>query len=337
MPVFINPITGQMSYVPLGAGYYVHPATHSADIIDQTSSRRFVSDIQIAGWNSKAEGVHSHLNATPGVQGFMSGSDKTKLDAISGINTGNETAATLGATINATTEKATPVDTDLFALVDSAAGSVIKKHHWSSLKTALSQYFNSLYNNYTHPNNDGYKHVPVTGTTNNAKFLKAGATAGSFAWALLTNTDIPTGITATKIAQTATSRFVSDTQIAAWERVKSKPINVVLLIQYGSTVFDLNNGFDFSIINFNNDEQGTSLQFSNLVNGDSGTIIVKNHNGAVVPLVFSSSGAGYTAIKKGQGYAESVVANGITIITYKYQIDTIFPTGVVHLNCCIYE
>ncbi len=35
---------------------------------------------------------------------------------------------------------------------------------------------------YTHPNADGDKHVPTTGTTNNNKVLKAGATAGTFAW-----------------------------------------------------------------------------------------------------------------------------------------------------------
>jgi hypothetical protein len=33
---------------------------------------------------------------------------------------------------------------------------------------------------YTHPTTDGNKHVPATGTTNNGKVLKAGATAGSF-------------------------------------------------------------------------------------------------------------------------------------------------------------
>ena len=35
---------------------------------------------------------------------------------------------------------------------------------------------------YTHPTGDGYHHVPATGTTNNGKFLKAGATAGSESW-----------------------------------------------------------------------------------------------------------------------------------------------------------
>jgi hypothetical protein len=37
-------------------------------------------------------------------------------------------------------------------------------------------------NNYVHPTGDGNLHVPATGTTNNLKVLKAGATAGSAAW-----------------------------------------------------------------------------------------------------------------------------------------------------------
>lgn len=35
---------------------------------------------------------------------------------------------------------------------------------------------------YTHPSSDGNLHVPATGTTNNTKVLKAGATAGSLSW-----------------------------------------------------------------------------------------------------------------------------------------------------------
>ena len=38
------------------------------------------------------------------------------------------------------------------------------------------------YNDYTHPTTDGSKHVPATGTGNNDKVLKAGATAGVFSW-----------------------------------------------------------------------------------------------------------------------------------------------------------
>jgi len=53
---------------------------------------------------------------------------------------------------------------------------------------------------YTHPDTDGNLHVPATGTTNNGKFLKAGATAGSISWQSITKEDItnfPTSMTPT--------------------------------------------------------------------------------------------------------------------------------------------
>lgn len=46
---------------------------------------------------------------------------------------------------------------------------------------------------YSHPTGDGNLHVPATGITNNGKVLKAGATAGSAAWAQLTKADVGLG------------------------------------------------------------------------------------------------------------------------------------------------
>jgi hypothetical protein len=45
-------------------------------------------------------------------------------------------------------------------------------------------------NNYIHPSTDGDLHVPATGTTNNNRVLKAGATAGSAAWGTLSASDV---------------------------------------------------------------------------------------------------------------------------------------------------
>lgn len=41
-----------------------------------------------------------------------------------------------------------------------------------------------------HSTADGYHHVPATSTTNNGKFLKSGATAGSEAWATIAEADV---------------------------------------------------------------------------------------------------------------------------------------------------
>ena len=45
-------------------------------------------------------------------------------------------------------------------------------------------------NNYTHPIGDGNLHVPVTGTGNNGKLLKAGATDGSLVWDTISKADV---------------------------------------------------------------------------------------------------------------------------------------------------
>jgi len=48
-------------------------------------------------------------------------------------------------------------------------------------------------NNYVHPTGDGNLHVPANGTTNNGKFLMAGATAGTISWQSLTKSTVGLG------------------------------------------------------------------------------------------------------------------------------------------------
>lgn len=48
-------------------------------------------------------------------------------------------------------------------------------------------------NKYVHPTGDGNQHVPATGTSNNGKVLKAGATAGSAAWGSVTKSEVGLG------------------------------------------------------------------------------------------------------------------------------------------------
>lgn len=50
-----------------------------------------------------------------------------------------------GATILAAATKATPVDADSAAFIDSAAGNVIKRVTWAQIKATLKAYFDTLY------------------------------------------------------------------------------------------------------------------------------------------------------------------------------------------------
>jgi len=83
--------------------------------------------------------------ATASVDGKMSSSDFSKLAAISGTNTGNETTTSVGTLINGATAKDTPVDDDMVGLMDSAAGNVLKKFSWANIKATLKTYFDTVY------------------------------------------------------------------------------------------------------------------------------------------------------------------------------------------------
>ena len=71
---FLNKLNG----IEDGANNYIHPDTHPASMITQSSSYRFVTDTQISSWNAKA----STDVATTSANGLMSNTDKAKLDGI---------------------------------------------------------------------------------------------------------------------------------------------------------------------------------------------------------------------------------------------------------------
>lgn len=124
---------------------YIHPVTHPASVIIQDSSNRFVSDIEKENWNNKPSAFKT-INGTQ-----IIGEGNIEITAGSGTST-PETATSMGVLINTATEKTTPVDADMFSIRDSVSG-FLQKLSFSSLKTILKTYFDTLYNNYTHPTN----------------------------------------------------------------------------------------------------------------------------------------------------------------------------------------
>lgn len=114
--------------------------------------------------DGKSDNGHTHAAATTSVAGFMAATDKSKLDGIS-------------ANANRVTNPAT----NGVISIDGVNTTV-----------------------YAHPTGDGNSHVPATGTTNNGKFLKAGATAGSFSWQTILAGDV-SGLQALLDEKAATS------------------------------------------------------------------------------------------------------------------------------------
>lgn len=75
--------------------------------------------------------------------------------------------------------------TDNFATLDTEVAKVATTSAAGRMSATDKEKLDGIAagaNNYVHPSGDGNSHVPATGTTNNGKVLKAGATAGSAAW-----------------------------------------------------------------------------------------------------------------------------------------------------------
>jgi hypothetical protein len=105
--------------------------------------------------------LHSHTNKTAldNVSNINTGDEtasgiRTKLGitTLSGSNTGDETTTRIGTLINGATAKTIPVDADMFALMDSAGSNVIKKLSWANIKTALDSLYASATNTLTFTN-----------------------------------------------------------------------------------------------------------------------------------------------------------------------------------------
>ncbi len=88
--------------------------------------------------------AHSNVVAS-GAAGFMTGADKTKLDAISGTNTGDETGARIAALNHTATSKPLLVDTDEITGQDSANSFGLIRTTWTAVKAFLKTYFDTLY------------------------------------------------------------------------------------------------------------------------------------------------------------------------------------------------
>lgn len=100
---------------------------------------------------------------------YWNGSQWMGMDSVGASMTGDNIIAAINGTtssingervnfgggIAAATEKTTPVDADTTVISDSAASGATKKLSWENIKATLKTYFDTLYNNYTHPNHSG--------------------------------------------------------------------------------------------------------------------------------------------------------------------------------------
>ena len=75
---------------------------------------------------------------------FVTDANLTVINNTSGTNTGNETAASIGAIVNGATNYTTPQDADKIGIWD-VANALFKALTWVNLKGTLKTYFDTLY------------------------------------------------------------------------------------------------------------------------------------------------------------------------------------------------
>lgn len=198
-------------------------------------------------------GGTSHANAVPNsTAGFMTGVDKAKLDTIASSATANDSDANLKNRANHTGSQVASTISDFAssviatalaglsvasALAVSAADSIvialgklqaqITAHSGSggaSHATVVASGANGFMTgadkakldglaNFSHPTGDGNLHIPATGTGNNTKVLKSGATAGSGAWGVVDFSELgskPTTLGGYSISDAYTKAEIGD-------------------------------------------------------------------------------------------------------------------------------
>lgn len=91
----------KLAGIAVNANNYVHPATHSPSIITQDTGNRFVTDSEKSTWNGKENAGlaatldGNHLSAF--THGDIAHANRTALDLVSGVNTGDQDPYTSGA------------------------------------------------------------------------------------------------------------------------------------------------------------------------------------------------------------------------------------------------
>lgn len=140
------------------------------------------------------------------------------------LDTLNELAAALGDDPNF----ATTIATALANKVDKVAGKQLSTEDFTNALLTKLNGIAAGANLYTHPTGDGNSHVPATGTTNNLKVLKAGATSGVFSWgnvAYSELTGVPTNIAKKYSMAVGTG---SATSIVVTHNLNTREVNVTL-------------------------------------------------------------------------------------------------------------
>jgi hypothetical protein len=83
------------------------------------------------------------------------GTDDSKFSTAKSIRDSGLISGAVSGEIYGLTDKPTPIDADVIMIEDSFDTYAKKKITWANIKATLKSYFDTLYNNYVHPNHSG--------------------------------------------------------------------------------------------------------------------------------------------------------------------------------------
>jgi len=183
----------------------------------------------------KSDSDHGHADATEEAPGFMSETDKEKLDDIE-ANADVTDAGNIGSAIHGAEEKTSIADADEFPTIDSEDSDTLKITTWSRIKSTLKSYFDGLYNNYVHPNHSG----DVTSSGDGAQTIAnkavtlgkmADMATGSFLGRHTTETGSPEVLS----AETALAMLGIGSGLSATEDTETTTLYPVMVAAAGSS------------------------------------------------------------------------------------------------------
>lgn len=130
-------------------GYTAENSANKTDVMsgNTTSSTKFLSAKGVYDWVTSLgfiTNVITALGYTPANKAGETFTGSITATNLSGTNTGDETAARIGAIVNTATDYTTPLDADKIGIWD-VANSLFKALTWANLKATLKAYFDDIY------------------------------------------------------------------------------------------------------------------------------------------------------------------------------------------------